>query len=85
VPKYTYKCKECELAFDTFHGMFMKLKNCDVCDTNGTLYRVPSVSYSTGPDTSYEKKAGETVKEFISDTKKEVEKQKEDMREEYKK
>lgn len=63
--------------------MFIKLKNCDVCDTSGALYRVPSVSYSTKPSTSSERKTGETVKEFISDAKQEVEKQKEDMKEEY--
>ena len=84
MPKYAYKCKECEHSFEVLHGMFIKLKNCDACDNDGSLYRVPSISYSTNPSTSSGRKTGETVKEFINDAKQEVEKQKEDMRGEYK-
>ena len=84
MPKYAYKCKECEHSFEVLHGMFIKLKNCEACDNDGSLDRVPSISYSTNPSTSSGRKTGETVKEFINDAKQEVEKQKEDMREEYK-
>ena len=61
----------------------MKLRNCDECSTNGTLFRVPSVTYSTKNDVSTEKKTGELVKEFIGDAKKEVEEQKREMMEEH--
>jgi len=87
VPKYAYKCKECDHAFEAVHGMLIKLRNCDECTTDGSLFRVPSVSYSTknkaSPET--EKKTGEVVKEFISDAKKEVEEQKREMKEDYSK
>jgi len=87
VPKYAYKCKECDHAFEAVHGMFMKLRNCDECSIGGTLFRVPSVDYSTKNDASpeSEKKTGEIVKEFISDTKKEIEEQKTEMMEDYNK
>lgn len=54
---------------------------------DGSLFRVPSVDYSTKNDTSpeLEKKTGEIVKEFISDVKKEVEEQKREMKEGYSK
>ena len=87
MPKYTYRCKECDHAFETVHGMFMKLRNCDECSTGDTLFRVPSVDYSTKNKASpeSEKKTGEIVKEFISDVKKEVEEQKREMKEGYSK
>jgi len=85
VPKYNYRCKECDHAFETVHRMLMKLRNCDECSTDGSLFRVPSVDYSTKNKASpeSEKKTGEIVKEFISDAKKEVEEQKKEMMEDY--
>ena len=62
--------------------MFIKLRNCDACSTDGTLFRVPSVTYSTKNKALSEKKTGELVKEFINDAKKEVEGQKREMMEE---
>jgi len=85
VPKYAYKCKECNHAFETVHGMFIKLRNCDACSTDGSLFRVPSVDYSTKNKASSGKKTGKLVKEFISDAKKEVEEQKREMMEDYNK
>ena len=85
MPKYAYKCKECDHAFEAVHGMLMKLRNCDICSIDGTLYRVPSVTYSTKSDASIENKTGEIVKEFISEARKEVEEEKRDMRGDYNK
>ena len=82
MPKYTYECKECDHAFEAVHGMFIKLRNCDACSTDGSLFRVPSVTYSTKNKAASEKKTGELVKEFINDAKKEVEEEKENMRKE---
>ena len=73
MPKYAYKCKRCDHAFETVHGMFIKLRNCDACSTDGSLFRIPSVAYSTKATTPPEKKTGELVKEFINDAKKKVE------------
>lgn len=85
MPKYAYKCKECDNAFEAVHGMFIKLLNCDVCYTDDSLFRIPSVAYSTKNKALSEKKNGELVKEFISDAKKEVEEQKREMMEDYNK
>ena len=81
MPKYTYKCKECDHAFEAIHGMFLKLRNCDECATDGSLFRVPSVAYSTKSIASPEKKTGELVKEFIRDAKQEVKEEKKKMKE----
>jgi len=59
----------------------MKLRNCDECTADGSLFRVPSVAYSTKSKASSEKKTGELVKEFIRDVKKEVKEEKKKMKE----
>jgi len=83
VPKYAYKCKECDHAFEAVHGMFVKLRNCDECATDGSLFRVPSVAYSTKNKPSPVKKTGKLVKEFIRDAKQEVREEKKKMKEEF--
>lgn len=84
MPKYTYKCKECKNCFDIVHGMLVKLKDCDACNTIGTLFRVPSVSYSMINKEDKGPKTGAVVKEFIEDAKQDLKKEKAEMqREEY--
>ena len=82
MPKYTYRCKECDHAFEAIHGMFVKLQNCDECATDGSLFRIPSAAYSTKSKASTDKKTGELVKEFIRDAKQEVKEEKKKMKEE---
>ena len=82
MPKYAYKCKECDHAFEAVHGMFVKLRNCDECATDGSLFRVPSVAYSAKNKAPPEKKTGEIVKDFIRDAKQEVKEEKKKMKEE---
>ena len=82
MPKYAYKCKECDHAFEAIHGMFVKLQNCDECATDGSLFRIPSMAYSNKSKASSEKKTGELVKEFIHDAKQEVKEEKKKMKEE---
>jgi len=84
LPKYTYKCKECKNCFDIVHGMLVKLKDCDACNTIGTLFRVPSVNYSMINKEDKGPKTGSVVKEFIEDAKQDLKKEKAEMqREEY--
>ena len=83
MPKYAYKCKECDHAFEAIHGMFVKLQNCDECATDGSLFRIPSMDYSNKSKASSEKKTGELVKEFISDAKQEVREEKKKMKKEF--
>ena len=84
MPKYIYRCGECDHTFEAIHGMFVKLRNCDECSTDGSLFRVPSMTYSTKNKKSADKKTGELVKEFIEETRKEVDREKAELqREEY--
>jgi putative FmdB family regulatory protein len=81
MPKYSYKCKDCEHVFEMVHSILMKLENCDACGSCGALFRIPSLSYSTKKETPVKSKTGSVVKEFIQDAKMEVEAQKQEMME----
>ena len=83
MPRYAYKCKSCDHAFDAVHGMSVKLQDCDECGTDGSLLRVPSMAYSTKIKAPTEKKTGELVKEFIHDVKQEVKEEKKKMKGEF--
>jgi len=75
MPKYTYRCDVCGDHLEKIHSISEKLAFCE-CGKEGSLTRVPSLPFCV----SHKKqKAGEVVKEFIEDTKREVQAQKEEM------
>ena len=77
MPKYIYRCDECEEILEAFHSMTEKLETCP-CE--GLLTRIPSVPIVLTKDNS----SGILVNEYIEDTKREVEKEKHRIRtEEY--
>jgi len=78
MPRYAYRCKECDHGFEVFHGMSEKLENCDEC--SGILFRVPSTTFTT-TSAGKEEKPGQVVKEFIEDAKREIQAEKEIMKE----
>ena len=77
MPRYTYRCRECDHEFEVFHGMSEKLENCEEC--SGILFRIPSTTFTTKKIGGNEK-PGQIVKEFIEDVKEEVEAEKEKMK-----
>ena len=83
MPRYTYKCAECEGTFLTFHLMSESVEECALCTTEGALQRVPSAFSSHVTKKQGKKRAGEVVKAFIEDSRKEIEREKEDMKREY--
>ena len=56
MPAYTYKCEVCENEFDTFHSITEELHNCDKCNNENSLKRVPQLL------TSYSKQRQSTIK-----------------------
>ncbi len=77
MPRYTYRCNVCNKHFEVSHSISEKLTNCD-CGEEGTLFRIPSVPFSA--TVSDNQKAGQIVKDFIEDAKKEIDEYKEEMR-----
>ena len=84
MPRYQYRCSACEEAFMFIHLMDEKLEKCKLCGTIGTLTKIYSTIRKTTVEPKKEK-VGQTVKDYIEDTKQEVKKEKERLKkEEYK-
>ncbi len=76
MPKYCYKCPECEGEYEVRHGMTERLETCKVCEYEGVLTRIPQLT-TTIKKQEQNGKVGSLVKEYI-------EKNKETLREEKK-
>jgi predicted nucleic acid-binding Zn ribbon protein len=71
VPKYCYRCKECDLEFETRHGIKERLYDCDNCENSETLQRIPQLTNIIRSNQEVGKqKAGSLVKEYIEENKK---------------
>ncbi len=84
LPKYVYKCSECEKIFEVMHAFSETKLHCSEinkqseCEGLSVLERIPqAINFIK----KQEKKAqvGQIVDDFIKDTKKEVEEYKEEM------
>ena len=79
MPRYDYRCKNCDIEFTKFHGMEEKLTDCTECNTAGALFRVP-VAFATRIDNfTGRTKPGEIVKKHIEEAKKEIEQEKRNL------
>ncbi len=70
MPRYTYRCDVCGNSFEVSHSISEKLTDCE-CGEEGSLKRIPSLPFCVSTKSS-KPKAGQMVKEFIEDTKKEI-------------
>ena len=77
MPRYTYRCDVCGNSFEVSHSISEKLTDCE-CGEEGSLKRIPSLPFRASVKIN-KQKAGEIVKEFIEDTKMEIERSKEKM------
>ena len=77
MPRYTYRCDVCGNSFEVSHSISDKLTDCE-CGEEGSLKRIPSLPFRVSAKPN-KQKAGQLVKEFIEDTKKEVQKSKQEM------
>ena len=82
MPRYTYKCDECEEVFETSHSMSIKLEDCELCGNVESLTRVPSSTFITTNTSSTKdnKKVGDLVKEHIEESKKELKSEQEKLK-----
>ena len=71
MPRYTYRCDVCGKSFEVSHSISDKLTDCE-CGEEGSLKRIPSLPFRVSAKEN-KQKTGEMVKEFIEDTKKEIE------------
>lgn len=80
MPAYTYLCENCEHKFDTVHSMTEELHNCENCNSQNTLKRVPQLLTSYSRQKSEREMAGERVQKAIEDNRKILLDQKESLK-----
>ena len=84
MPRYDYRCLECEVEFTVVHLMSEKLEKCPECEKLDTLQKVYSTIRKAVRNTKREK-VGDKVKKHIEDAKKDVREEKDRLKkEEYK-
>jgi len=85
MPRYTYRCDECEKVFDVAHSIKEKWEICEECE--GILVRVPSQTFidSGQKNTTVKHKVGGIVENHIESSKKELKREQDKLKsEEYK-
>ena len=80
LPRYTYKCNVCANSFEVSHSISEKLTNCR-CGEEESLKRIPSLPFRTSVKQNGQK-AGEMVKEFIEEAKRDIDDYKNEISEE---
>jgi putative FmdB family regulatory protein len=70
VPKYCYKCSECENEIEVRHGMSERLEDCEVCDNQGVLIRIPQLTNIVRKQEQGNKSTGSLTREYIEENKK---------------
>jgi putative FmdB family regulatory protein len=45
VPRYTYRCAVCESVTEVVHSMKECLTECEKCEEEATLVRIPALTY----------------------------------------
>ena len=76
MPKYCYKCSECESEIEVRHGITERLTDCKVCDNQGVLIRIPQLTNIVRKQEQGERKTGSLVKDYIRDNKEILKEQK---------
>lgn len=84
MPKYFYKCSSCEESFLVRHLMCERIEMCEKCGERDCLKKLPLFPVNL-QNKKKKKKVGEIVNSHIEETKEELKKEKEKMKqEEYK-
>ena len=77
MPKYNYKCKECEIIFEAFHSMNERLTDCKQCNTIESLVKIPNQIAVQFRDSE----VGKIVDSYIEEAREELGRQKEKLQE----
>jgi len=80
MPRYTYKCVDCDTIAVISHRVSERRTDCDACQGRDTLKKVPSIINIDKESESSTATVGSIVKEHIEDTKEEITLLKEKLR-----
>ena len=77
MPRYTYHCEKCDNIFEYYHTMSEKKTECEVCKEQ-TLLKLPHFSGTIKKQST--EKVGSIVESYIEETREEIRREKQDMR-----
>ena len=81
MPRYIYKCDDCSIVFQVVHSIKEKLTDCEECDSEQSLKRIPSMPVVLKQTGGQQKqKTGSLVKQYIEDAKDDLEQEKKELR-----
>ena len=81
MPKYCYRCKNCEYQFEVRHAMRDRLYDCEKCGLPEVLVRIPQLVYKQSIEPE---KTGSLVKEYIEKNREVLKEQKKEALEGFK-
>lgn len=80
MPIYVYACDDCQQEWKENHGMTETIEECKLCESEN-IYKKPSLFSNLSKQAEVRKeKVGSHVEEFIKNSKKELDQQKEDLK-----
>ena len=80
MPRYAYRCLECNAEFLTIHSSEEKLDVCQECKKPGTLIKLlttPSYAFKKKHNI---KKTGQVTEEFIEEAQQDLKKQRDELK-----
>ena len=78
MPRYCYKCSDCNVEFMTTHSSEELLEECEKCSTVGKLTKLLTKP-SYGNKKPYEKRIGRVTEDFIEESRQELDKQRKEL------
>ena len=63
MPRYVYRCTECEGEFQVRHGMKETQESCELCESKETLKRIPQLTSISKPPSEEGKRINEAIEE----------------------
>ena len=79
MPKYLYRCSNCDEQLFVVHAISEKVADCDICNSLGTLKKLPP-SFTLSKEVKEEKKIGDEVEAAIRNFKDDLDKDKSELK-----
>jgi hypothetical protein len=81
MPRYIYRCTECEEVHAVMHAICDTIKDCKNCSTSGTMIKqLTSATYMAPKNNKVDDKVGELTKEYIESNRELLEEEKQKAR-----
>jgi len=82
MPRYRYKCSQCEISKAVFHMISETLSDCGECEGVGTMEKLVSTPHIKKEIPLEKDKVGEITKEYIEANREILEQQKQETKKE---